>query len=300
MNKSFLLCVLMGCLTFPLSACRQELSVDGVLPAVTSVYVSTPKSMTTPVLSTPLPAATPTFAFVPPRALPAGPVYIVAIGDDLTRGEGDEGGRGYPGRLMEFVNQIRPGSTVINFAQTGWTSDELVFGDANFSGQLDRAVTEVRTTAGQGLPSVALVWVGGNDLWELYTGSVDVTPEQEQRDVERFSENIALTISELRKAGAEVIVAKLDDQSKRPAKNRAELYPAITAGELEKMSMQAVKYNSEIDKWADAYGAITVDFFGNEVFTSASTLSADGMHPNASGYEEITQLWYKALIPILP
>ena len=288
------------CLIILVTACRQEITDDGALPAVTSVVGTTPIPATQPVLDTPLPSVTPTFAFVSPQALPAGPVYVITIGDDLTRGDGDESGRGYPGRLLELVSQIRPGSAVVNFGQTGWTSDKLVLGDSNFSGQLSRAVTEVQSATAQGLSPVALVWIGGNDLWELYAGNAEVTPEQEQRDVERFSENISLTISELRKAGAEVIVARLDDQSKRPAKNRAELYPNITAEELERMSAQVLEYNARIDAWSDEYGALTVDYYASDIFVEPASLSADGMHPNESGYEEISQLWYKALIPILP
>lgn len=282
------------------ASCRQEITGGEVLPVVTSVFKATPSPVATLVLATPLPTITPTFAFAPAQPLPVGPVTLLTIGDDLTRGDGDELNRGYPGRLLELVSQIRPGTSVTNFGKTGWTSDNMILGDADFVGQLERAITEIQTSISLGRPTVALVWMGNNDLWELYAGDSQVTPVQEEADVERFSQNISMTISELRKAGAEVIVAKLDDQSKRPAKTRGDLYPSITAEELNSMSLQVVKYNIEIDKWAEEYGALTVDFFGNEVFTSSRTLAPDGMHPNADGYEEIAQLWYKALIPILP
>lgn len=282
------------------AACRQEIAGDGALPAVTSVVKITPTPVNTPVLSTLTPTITPTFAFIPAQTLPAGPLSLMTIGDDLTRGDGDDSGRGYPGRLLELIGQVRPGSSVTNFGQTGWTSDYVVRGDAEFMSQLNRGVSEVQTAVSLGYPTVALIWIGETDLWELYAGDAPVTPEQEEADVERFSKNVSLAVSELRKAGAEVIVAKLDDQAKRPAKTRGEIYPSITADELERMSLQVVKYNDEIGKWAEKYGALTVDFYGSEIFTSASTLSADGMHPNPAGYEKIAQLWYKALIPILP
>jgi lysophospholipase L1-like esterase len=285
-------------LLFLLTACRQEIQADGSIPIVTSVMRASPTPANTP-QATPVPA-TPTFDFSSPGPLPSGPVNIITIGDDLTKGEGDEIGRGYPGRLLEWVSQIRPGSTVINFGQTGWTSDDLIRGDEDFSGQLGRAVSEVESAASQGRPSVVLVWIGGNDLWELYAGEAQVTPDGEEADLKRFSENIAFILSELRKAGAEVVVAKLDDQSKRPAHTRSESYPSITAGELERMSLQADRYNREISSMSEKYGALTVDFYGSEVFTGGETLSSDGFHPNGSGYEAIALLWYKALIPILP
>lgn len=283
---------------FLVTACRQEIHADGSVPIVTSVLraSSTPESTPQP---TPVPA-TPTFDFSSPRDLPAGPINIITIGDDLTRGDGDEIGRGYPGRLLEWVSQIRPGSTVINFGQTGWTSDDLIRGDENFSGQLERAVSEVESARSQGRPSVVLVWIGGNDLWELYAGEARVTSGNEDADLERFSRNLAQILSDLRKAGAEVIVAKLDDQSKRPAQTRNEIYPSITAEELERMSLQVDRYNREISSMSGEYGVLTVDFYGSGIFTSDETLSPDGFHPDGSGYEAIALLWYKALIPILP
>jgi lysophospholipase L1-like esterase len=277
-----------------LTACRQEISDDTVLPVVTSVLPTN-----TPVLSTPVPV-TPTSVFSPAAALASGPINIITIGDDLTRGDGDDMGRGYPGRLLPLVSQIRPDSTVTNFGQTGWTSDDLVNGRDDFSGQLVRAVDEVRSVISQRRAAVVLVWVGGNDLWELYTGETDVTVEQEEQDAQRFSRNIDAIIFALRDANAEVIIAKLDDQSKRPAQTRSETYPGITADELVRMSLQVQRYNEIISETAQRYNALTVDFYDSTIFTQKATLAADGFHPNPAGYDLIAQAWYKTLIKILP
>lgn len=277
-----------------LTACRQEISPEAAMPVVTSVIQTS-----TPVLITPVPA-TPTLTFSPAAALASGPINIITIGDDLTRGDGDDMGRGYPGRLLELVSQIRPDSSVANFGQTGWTSDDLIRGDADFSGQLARAVNEVESVTSQGRAAVVLVWVGGNDLWELYTGKTDVTTEQEEQDLKRFAENIDNIFFDLRTAKAEVIIATLDDQSKRPAQTRSEAYPNITTDELVRMSMQVQRYNEIISEKAANYGALTVDFYGSDIFIQTTTLAADGFHPNPYGYDLITQAWYKSLIAILP
>ena len=102
------------------------------------------------------------------------------------------------------------------------------------------------------------------------------------------------------KAGIKLVIAKLDDQSKRPARTRGEKYPFITESELHRMSTQVGRYNEIISKKAVEYNAVTVDFYSTELFTNSETLAADGYHPNPFGYDLIAQAWYKALINILP
>lgn len=280
-------------LLFFLTACRQEVQTDPALPAVTSAFA------TAALQPTPVPA-TPTPVFSPAQALASGPINIITIGDDFTRGDGDSDGRGYPGRLLELVSQIRPGSTVVNFAQSGWTSDDLLHGDGELSGQLVRAVDEVQSAASQRRAAVVLVWVGGNDLWQLYTGTSPVTPAEEEADALRFAGNMDAVIYELRASGAEVIIARLDDQAKRPAKTRSETYPDITADELIRMSAQTRRYNDIISEKAENYNALVVDFFPTDILIQPATLAANGFHPNSDGYDLIAQAWYKSLSKILP
>src|SRR5688500_14478788 len=62
--------------------------------------------------------------------LAAGPVTVVALGDSLTAGDGDDSGQGYAGRLTEAIGAVpgRAGSTLVNLGQSGWDSTMLVDG----------------------------------------------------------------------------------------------------------------------------------------------------------------------------
>src|SRR5690349_20435467 len=68
--------------------------------------------------------------------LPDGPLTIVALGDSLTQGDGDDSGRGSPVRLLDLVNATRPNSTITNLGQSGWNSDALIAGDQGIESQL--------------------------------------------------------------------------------------------------------------------------------------------------------------------
>ncbi len=283
-----------------LSACLQEIPANWT-PGPT-LEIALPTFVTeTPVLTaTPIPPTlTPTMVYLPASTLPAGPISMIAMGDSLTKGDGDETGRGYPGRIIELVNAVRPGSTITNFGQSGWSSDALIAGDQGFLGQLQRTVDEIRSTSEQGRASVVFVWIGSNDLWYLYEYGGDINDEAETQDVQRFSSNLDTILSELRVAGAQVIIALLDDQSQRPVALKGEAFTSITADELSRMSVQVQRYNETITQKAKKYGALTVDFYSTDIFTNPATLYDDGNHPNQAGYDIITQKWFEVLSSIL-
>lgn len=232
-------------------------------------------------------------------AIPTGAVTLVALGDSLTQGDGDDSGRGYPGRLLTLVNGARPDSKVVNLGQSGWSSDALIHGDQGIESQLDRAVVELNTALAQGRGAVALVWIGSNDLWYLYEYGGDVNDEGDAQDVQRFNSNMDTITSRLRGTGATVIVALLDDQSKRPVALKGEAFPSITPDDLARMSVQAGRYNIVLLTKAAQYGALTVDFSTTDIFTNPATLSDDGNHPNQAGYDVIAQKWWDVLSPLL-
>ena len=181
-----------------------------------------------------------------------------------------------------------------NFGQSGWNSDALINGDQGLSSQLTRSLGELEIAGAEGRGAVALVWIGSNDLWYLYEFG-EGTDENDALDAEHFASNLDVILGQLRAAGAQVIVALLDDQSKRPVALKGEAFTSITPDELDRMSLQVTRYNEIISEKAAQHGALTVDFYSTDIFTNPATLYDDGNHPNPAGYDIIAQKWFDAL-----
>ncbi len=231
-----------------------------------------------PALATPARTVAPVGTPVP---LPAGSLTIVALGDSLTEGDGDQPGEGggYPARIERAINEVRPNSRVINLGKSGWDSAQMV------EGQLPAAL--------EAHPTIALVWIGSNDLW------TNNGPDQQAADLARYTNNLDLTLRALTGSGARVFIALLDDQSQRPYATNpdgASLSPEGVAD----MSRLASAFNAAIRAKAAEYGATTVDFANTTIFTDPATLAEDGLHPNAQGYDQIGQIWFAAIRPDLP
>lgn len=279
-------------LSILLGACSQ---------AVPEVQTESPQTLLdAPVATEPVVVDITTETEVPQTvsALPSGPVTLVALGDSLTAGDGDDVGLGYPGRLLDMVNSVRPDSTLVNLGQSGWSSDALINGDQGLESQLTRAVTEVTSAVSQGRNPVALVWIGSNDLWYLYEYG-DGSDENDQIDADRFSANLEVILGRLTDAGARVVIAMLDDQTKRPVAIQGEAFVSITPDEMNRMSSHINLYNEIIAQKAMQHGALTVSFFGTDIFTNPDTLYYDGNHPNQAGYDIIAQMWFDVLSRML-
>ena len=105
--------------------------------------------------------------------LAPGPVTVIALGDSLTAGDGDDAGHGFVGRLTETISARpgREGSTLTNLGQSGWDSTMLVSGqDGGGEAELPQAVAAARAAAPGAV--LATVLIGSNDLWYVYQNGI--------------------------------------------------------------------------------------------------------------------------------
>jgi lysophospholipase L1-like esterase len=261
-------------------------------PTATAAGSTTPSNNSGPTASVAAPSEPASGVSAAP--VPAGALTIVALGDSLTEGQGDESGLGgYPGRLQILLAPTRPGTKVTNVGHSGWSSTDLIDGQNRQPSELTQAIAAK--------PNVALVWIGSNDLWNLYEyGPEPMAVDAEQADLQAYETNIDKTVHELASHGATVFIALLDDQSKRPVVANPPIpaepaFPATTRADLALMSAHVRAYNDIIRHVAAQYGAGTVDFFNTTIFTDPATLYDDGNHPNNAGYDRIAQIWLAAL-----
>jgi lysophospholipase L1-like esterase len=255
-----------------------------LLPGLLAACAAAPPPAPRTALPTTAPTARPT-----PTPLP--PLLIVTLGDSLTSGDkDDEPGSGWPRRLLPLVQPARPQAQILNLAQPGWTSRDLLQGVGDSPNQIGQAVKILRETAGD---KIATVWIGTNDLFYLYEFG-DPTPAEEARAAIRFGGDLDDLLKRLHDAGARVFIALLHDPAQGPVQTSG-VFLSTAAEEWARMSQQAQRYNEIIRIAAAKYGAALVDIPATQIFTTPALMVEDGIHPNARGYAELAKVWWNAL-----
>jgi len=276
--------------------------------AAAYLYLPVTQRGAAPNMPTPETTATPSPAgTIPPlpstTPQPTGAALLVAIGDSLTEGQGDDrgDGGGFPARLRIYLDGVRPGSTVLNLGRSGWTSGDVIDGVNGEAGQLAQAVAALNAHSGA---KVATLWIGSNDLWYLYDARPDpMTDAREQENLLDYTAHLRTIVAQLHATGAVVLLGLLDDQAQRPVvanpPNPAEpAFPDISPDDLVRMSQQVLRYNDLLRKLATENDRVAiVDFHATIIFTDPTTLADDGNHPNSAGYDAIAALWQAALPP---
>ena len=235
-----------------------------------------------------------------------GPISVIALGDSLTYGEGDEAGLGgFVGRLTESINAVpdRSGSTLTNFGISGWHSTGMVEGQDGSPSELGAAVPEVEAAVAAGRAVLATVLIGSNDLWYLYEyPAEDTSTADEDAAAEVYRNNLERTVRELSQAGALVVLGLPDDQSLRPCSVDLDYLhnylPNITAEEIQQMSAMSTRLAGIVEEVAAEHGLRTVDTNG-AFWADRSKMAEDLIHPNGDGYAELADLWLPAIQDLL-
>ncbi|WP_214406445.1 SGNH/GDSL hydrolase family protein [Pseudonocardia lacus] len=238
-----------------------------------------------------------------PTTLADGPVTVVALGDSLTAGDGDDAGLGFVGRLATDIasRPDREGSTLVNLGQSGWDSTAMVEGQGGTPAPLAQGVEATRAAAPGAV--LATVLIGSNDLWYTYSGSENPTPSaDEAAAADTYRANVERTVREMQAAGAVVVLGLPDDQSVRPISvdiaRLQEQLPDVTEEEVGKMSAQSKVLGQVVEDVADTYGVRTVDT-NDPLWSDPATMADDGIHPNGAGYTQMATAWIEAVEPLL-
>lgn len=193
-------------------------------------------------------------------------VQIVALGDSLTRGTGDEQGKGYAGRLKEqLAKDLKKEIYVLNNGINGYRSVDLLK-DLQTKEDIRKMVKEA---------DVVVLSIGGNDLFNV--GSEEINPQQ------------VLARLPVAEASLEKVLSTINTLNQKAPILYMGLYNPFSDLSVGRESGAVVKqWNNRamgvVAKYPNMIFVQTEDLFSLQV---RKYLSSDHYHPNSEGYKRI-------------
>jgi lysophospholipase L1-like esterase len=194
---------------------------------------------------------------------------IVALGDSLTRGTGDETGKGYVGVLVDEVKKKTKQSVQLtNLGINGQRSDQL-----RKQVQQEEVGRQIKQA------DIVLVTIGGNDLFRGGQGLEDFGTEDIAAIEKKYLDNLKFIFEQIRKNNPKSNVFFIG------------LYnPFIELEQGKEMSKVVRHWNYDSAEVSAAYPKIvfvpTFDLFELKV---NDYLYSDKFHPNSKGYRLIAE-----------
>jgi lysophospholipase L1-like esterase len=194
---------------------------------------------------------------------------IVALGDSLTRGTGDETGKGYVGNVLEEVKKKTDQKVrLTNLGISGQRSD-----------QLKEQVQEVEVQRQIKAADVILITIGGNDLFRGGQGLENLDNEDISEVEKKYFENMNAVFTQIRQANSSANIFFIG------------LYnPFIDFEEGKDLSKIVRHWNYQSAELSAGYTNIvfvpTFDLFELNV---NDYLYTDKFHPNTKGYRLIAE-----------
>lgn len=194
---------------------------------------------------------------------------VVALGDSLTRGTGDDSGKGYIGLLAEELEEkSKEKITIHNFGVKGYRSNQLLE-------QIKQTEIQRQIKAADYI----LITIGGNDLFQ--SGQTFLEMDQKKIDPIRqaYLKNLETVLADLKEMNDTAIIFHIGLYNPFSDLNDAELTTQIVR-----------EWNHEtsklLDKDARTVYVPTFDLFQLSV---NDYLYSDKFHPNAEGYRLIAE-----------
>ena len=192
----------------------------------------------------------------------------VALGDSTGLGIGELSDGGYPERLFRRLKSAGFNAGILNLAQSGATSREVM------QGQVQKAVSM--------RPSLVTLGVGTNDLWRMVP-------------LGTFEMNLKLIANQLEASGAEIVVSNLIDLTQAPIAGLVDAFLNIPRALFVR---RVLEMNERLSALARRPRFTLVDLFSlsaRELSAHPEYFSPDGFHPSAAGYDRWAELMWPAV-----
>jgi lysophospholipase L1-like esterase len=196
-------------------------------------------------------------------------MHIVAIGDSLTRGTGDETGKGYVGVLMDEIKEkTKQDVQLTNLGISGQRSD-----------QLKEQIQQTEVNRQIQTADMILVTMGGNDLFKGGQGLLEFKEEDIAEIEKKFLDNMNFIFQQIRTSNPKANVFFIG------------LYNPFSDLEQGKEMSKVVRHwNYQGAELSAAFPNIvfvpTFDLFELKV---NDYLYTDKFHPNTKGYRLIAE-----------
>lgn len=194
---------------------------------------------------------------------------IVAIGDSLTRGTGDETGKGYVGDLMdEIKSKTKRDVQLTNLGINGQTSD-----------QLRKQIQQIEVKRQIQRADIVLLTIGGNDLFRGGQGLEDFQTAAIPAIEKKYLDNLRFIFQQIRQVNANATVFFVG------------LYnPFIDLNQGKDVSKVIRHWNYDsADLSAEFPKIVFVPTFDLFELRVNDYLYSDKFHPNTKGYRLIAE-----------
>ncbi|WP_233523099.1 SGNH/GDSL hydrolase family protein [Peribacillus saganii] len=192
---------------------------------------------------------------------------IIALGDSLTRGTGDETGRGYVGIVSEQLKRDSDKQVIIhNIGINGQRS-----------AQLKEQVKKQEIQRQIGMADAVLITIGGNDLFQGGQTLMNIDPKEIEKAQNIYSANIQSIFETVRSINSEAAIYLIG------------LYnPFIELEDSELTTRAVTEWNQRSAELSSEFPrTIFVPTFDLFQLNVNDYLFSDKFHPNRDGYKMI-------------